>query len=233
MSLLQRFALAGLFGLITSTATAQSIQGTAAFRERMALPSAAFLEATLEDVSHADAPAEVIARARVESPGNPPIAFAITYDPAKILPDRRYVVRARILLGDKLLFATDTATSVLTRGGSNTVSLMLRRVGSKSPEPGSLARTSWQLVKFQGGDGQTLTPDDGAKYTIESPMATVDSPHRLQPRRAPGNLAGRSASVRCDGADARAVPGRTLHDHIVKQWLTSVLCHKDATSSCR
>ena len=29
-----------------------------------------------------------------------------------------------------------------------------------------LSGTSWQLVKFQGGDDTTLTPDDKAKYTI-------------------------------------------------------------------
>ena len=29
-----------------------------------------------------------------------------------------------------------------------------------------LGHTSWQLVKFQGSDDQTLTPDDPAKYTI-------------------------------------------------------------------
>jgi heat shock protein HslJ len=29
-----------------------------------------------------------------------------------------------------------------------------------------LGGTSWRLVKFQGGDGLTLTPDDKAKYTI-------------------------------------------------------------------
>src|SRR5215468_10600871 len=29
-----------------------------------------------------------------------------------------------------------------------------------------LAGTSWKLVKFQGGDGTTLTPDDKGKYTI-------------------------------------------------------------------
>lgn len=31
---------------------------------------------------------------------------------------------------------------------------------------GSLAGTSWQLVKFQGGDHKTLTPDDKSRYTI-------------------------------------------------------------------
>lgn len=33
--------------------------------------------------------------------------------------------------------------------------------------PAGLGGTAWQLVKFQGGDGKTLVPDDPAKYTIE------------------------------------------------------------------
>ena len=31
---------------------------------------------------------------------------------------------------------------------------------------GTLAGTSWQLVRFQGGDGAVLTPDDPSKYTL-------------------------------------------------------------------
>jgi para-nitrobenzyl esterase len=31
---------------------------------------------------------------------------------------------------------------------------------------GGIGGTSWQLVKFQGGDGTVLTPDDKAKYTV-------------------------------------------------------------------
>jgi putative lipoprotein len=64
-----------------------SIQGSATYRERMALPPAAIFDATLEDASRADAPASVVASTRVASPGNPSIAFTITYDPAKILSD--------------------------------------------------------------------------------------------------------------------------------------------------
>jgi para-nitrobenzyl esterase len=33
--------------------------------------------------------------------------------------------------------------------------------------PVGLGGTAWQLVKFQGGDGKALVPDDPAKYTIE------------------------------------------------------------------
>jgi para-nitrobenzyl esterase len=32
--------------------------------------------------------------------------------------------------------------------------------------PAKLEGTSWQFVRFQGGDGKTLTPDNKAKYTV-------------------------------------------------------------------
>ena len=127
--------MAVLLGLISNTAMAQSIKGTATCRERIALPPAAVFEAALEDVSLADALARTIARTRVESPGNLPIAFTIAYDPARILPDHRYVVRARILLGDKLLLTTDTATPVITGGSPTSVSIILRRVGADQTAP--------------------------------------------------------------------------------------------------
>ena len=61
---LARVALAMLFGLIGHTAMAQSVQGTATYRERITLPPGAMFEATLEDVSRADAAASIIARTR-------------------------------------------------------------------------------------------------------------------------------------------------------------------------
>jgi putative lipoprotein len=114
---------------------AQSIQGTATYEERKALPPAAVFEALLEDVSRADAPAEIVASTRIASPGNPPINFTITYDPGKILPKHRYVVRARILLDEKPLFVTDTASPVLTAGSASKLSLMMRPVGGGQTPP--------------------------------------------------------------------------------------------------
>jgi para-nitrobenzyl esterase len=32
--------------------------------------------------------------------------------------------------------------------------------------PQTLGGTSWQFVRFQGGDGRVLTPDDKSKYTL-------------------------------------------------------------------
>lgn len=83
------------------------VKGTATYRERIAMPPDAVFEATLEDVSKADARAEVMGQARIERPGNPPIRFEITYDPVQIISSHRYAVRARILVGGKLFFTTD------------------------------------------------------------------------------------------------------------------------------
>jgi len=135
-------AVSALVTLSAHTAVAQSIQGTATYRERMALPSSAVFEATLEDVSRADAAAETIGGTRLTSPGNPPIKFTITYDPARILADHHYVVRARILVNDQVLFSSDTATPVITRGNPTTVSIVMRRVATaQSPSPGPAGTT--------------------------------------------------------------------------------------------
>ena len=49
--------------------------------------------------------------------------------------------------------------------------LLLAAASVLAQEPGQTAQplggTSWRLVKFQGSDETTLTPDDKAKYTIE------------------------------------------------------------------
>jgi copper homeostasis protein (lipoprotein) len=115
---------------------AGQVIGTATYRERIALPPDAVFEATLEDVSKADAPAEIIGQARIERPGNPPIRFEIQYEPARIISSRRYSVRARILVGGKLFFVTDRSYPVLTGGQGNELALLLRRTGPSAPAGG-------------------------------------------------------------------------------------------------
>ena len=86
--------------------------------------------------------------------------------------------------------------------------------------PTPLAGTSWQLVRFQGGDDTVLTPDDGSKYTL-----TFASD---------GTLAARIDCNRGRGTWTSVAPGRlefgplastrafcgppSMHDRIVKQW---------------
>ena len=152
-----------------ATASGTVIEGTATFRERMALPANAVFEAVLADVSRAGAPAAVIGRTRISSPGSPPYRFTIAYDPPKIDPKRSYAVRARILVGDKLLFTTDTSYPVLTRGNPSSVAVVLRRVGARPPAqsapgpsaPSPLEKKRWTAVELGGrpvADDATRAP---------------------------------------------------------------------------
>jgi putative lipoprotein len=139
-------------GLVLATACAQiapqpQVTGTAAYKEQIALPPNAILEVTLEDVSKADAAAEILGRTRVEQPANPPVRFSIPYDPSRIDPLHRYAVRARILADGKLLFITDRSYAVLRAGQGGDVTLVLRLVGGSSQasdEP--LENTYWKLI---------------------------------------------------------------------------------------
>lgn len=90
--------------------------------------------------------------------------------------------------------------------------------GTQPPAP-NLGGTSWQLVKFQGGDGTVLTPDDKAKYTLAFAQDGVMSA-RIDCNRArggwkssgPGQLEfGPMAATR-----AQCPPG-SLHDQIMRQ----------------
>jgi para-nitrobenzyl esterase len=84
----------------------------------------------------------------------------------------------------------------------------------------SLGGTSWQLVKFHGGDDTILTPDDKAKYTIAfSTDGRVNV--RIDCNRGFGTWksSGRNQLEFGPLAITRAMcPPGSLHDHIVKQW---------------
>jgi uncharacterized lipoprotein YbaY/heat shock protein HslJ len=112
------------------------VTGMATYRERIALPPNAVLEATLEDVSKNGAPAEVIGRTRLEQPGQPPFPISIEFQPSRIIYGHTYSVRVRITVGDELMFITDQAYPVLTGGrGTQTPMMMLQRAS------GSASRT--------------------------------------------------------------------------------------------
>ncbi len=116
-----------------SAAWAETVTGTANFIQRIALPPTAVFEASVQDVSRADAAALVIGSVRIDSPGHPPIAFAIEVDPKRIDEHRRYSVRATISVDGKLLLTTDRAYPVLTKGNGREVAVLLRPAGGPRP----------------------------------------------------------------------------------------------------
>ena len=93
----------------------------------------------------------------------------------------------------------------------------IQRTVIESP---NLAGTSWRLVKFQGSDGTTLTPDDRSKYTIAF-GAYGRLTARIDCNRGRGNWKSGGSNQLQVGplaltrAECRA---GSLHDQIVKRW---------------
>lgn len=126
------------------------VTGTASFRERIAPPPGAAFEAVIEDVSRADAPAIVIGRTVVADAGTPPYDFSIEYDSAEIDEGNTYSVRTRLVDGERLLFTSDTAHPVITKGAPLVVDVQMVKVAlGGSPAP---SRTILDLPATFRGD---------------------------------------------------------------------------------
>ena len=139
LNLTRAAALAALLVLAARPAMAElaTIDGTASYRERMALRPGAVLEVELLDISRADAPSERLASIRIKALGQVPIAFTLRYDPAMIEPNRTYAVTAKLVLQGKVAFRSDTVQPVLTRGAGDTVEILMVRTAAGDAAPPS------------------------------------------------------------------------------------------------
>lgn len=166
------FALVG--ARVAAAQVTSPVRGTATYRERIALPANAVFEATLEDVSREGAQSELIARVQNEQPGNPPIPFVIAFDAGRINPSHSYVVRARILVDDRVWFTTSQNFPVLTTGRASDVQLLLRRASGTSAipsraNPGSapLENTYWKLTSLGGSPIVTASSQREAHLILQ------------------------------------------------------------------
>lgn len=92
------------------------LEGEVFYLQRMALPPSAILSVSLQDVSLADAPAVELARQQGPVAGQVPLAFRLDYAAAKVQPNHRYAVSARIELDGKLMFISTEQHSVKLDG---------------------------------------------------------------------------------------------------------------------
>jgi putative lipoprotein len=128
------------------------VSGTVAYRERIALPPDAVAEVLLSDVSKMDVAAPVIAKTTVLLDGQQvPLTFALGYDSSSIEPNHTYAVRAVILSAGRVIFTTDRAYPVITRGNPTHVDLLLVRV-SQEAVTSEIWGTKW-LLEDLGGAG--------------------------------------------------------------------------------
>ncbi len=121
---------------MSSTSSAASVHGVATLEGTTAtVPAGATFEASLEDVSRADAPAILLGR--ISQPvASAPIRFEIAFDPSRIAPAHTYAVRARIVADSRLSWTSDQVHRVLTHGAGHSVELVLKRVGGTATTGG-------------------------------------------------------------------------------------------------
>jgi uncharacterized lipoprotein YbaY len=117
------------------SAPASAVTGIVTYLQRSALPPTAVIEVQLQDVSRADAPAEVISTQTIEANGQQvPFPYELKYDPTKIDPAHRYSVRATIKDGGQLLFTSTTINPVITNGApTSNVEIIVKPVSSGEP----------------------------------------------------------------------------------------------------
>ena len=87
-------------------------------------------------------------------------------------------------------------------------------------QPQTLVGTSWQLVKFQGGDGTVRAPDDKSKYTLAFADEEVFNV-RFDCNRGRGGWKSPGPKQLEFGAMAMTraqCPPESMHDQLVKHW---------------
>ena len=95
----------------------RTVTGSVSSDEHVEVPAGAILVVELQDVTKPHGTRPMIAKSESKIGDRQlPIAFALSFDPAKIDPTHSYAVAASILLEGQLLFANDTLYPVLTQG---------------------------------------------------------------------------------------------------------------------
>jgi putative lipoprotein len=98
------------------------VKGTVASVDGFVLAPGSQVEVTLADVSRADAPAVVLAKATLPVTGPYPLPFSLPYNPAGIQPNHTYVVSARVTdQAGHLRYLNLQPCFVLTRGALSNV----------------------------------------------------------------------------------------------------------------
>jgi len=152
---------------LVKAAEGARIAGTASYRERVALTPNAVFEATLEDVSRADARATVIARVRRRNPGQVPIRFELRYDRRRLGSTRRYVVRAVIREDGRLRFTGTHGILIRASGKVPRVAILMHRAADTQA---GLANTRWRAIRI-GSQTVTVTGQQREPWIVLDPRS--------------------------------------------------------------
>ncbi len=140
-----------------------TVTGTVALRQPAELPADALLTVTLEDVSRADAPAVTLAQTQTNLHGQQaPIGFSLVYPGPAVQPGDFYAARARLTLGDHLLYTTTEQNRVdaLNPAPIELVMDAVPTTDLPATPDASLTDTYWKLTEV---NGQPIVVTDGTR----------------------------------------------------------------------
>jgi putative lipoprotein len=149
-------------------ATAETLSGTVTYRERIALPPDAQITVQLQDVSRADAPAQVLGEAVIAPTGQVPVPFALDYDAGALRPGHSYALQARITRGDRLLFI-NTSRHAVFGPEPDATDILVERV-ARAPDPA----TSEPGAAVATPQGRWLAEDIGGKGVLDRIQSVLD-----------------------------------------------------------
>lgn len=169
-----------------------TLSGTAAYRERIAMPADAVLTVQLQDISRADAPAQVVSQIQQTfGERQVPLPYRMQVPRTAIDPRMRYALRATVRVNGELRFATTQVYPVLTQSAASSASQPLNLVMQAIP-----AVADQQPGAVSNGASASLPPTEAPINTQTSvPQAPA---HALQ-LDLPATFAGVLPCAGCPG----------------------------------
>jgi uncharacterized lipoprotein YbaY/heat shock protein HslJ len=115
----------------TDANTAETLEGTVTYLQRIALSPDAVMEVRLLDVSRQGAPAEILAAVNVPTVGQQvPLAFQLAYNPDQIQPNHTYSIQARILVDGELQFISTSINPAFSDGADEPIEIRVDPVSA-------------------------------------------------------------------------------------------------------
>jgi len=111
-----------------------SVSGSIDCRQLIVLRPNDIIDVVLLDFAARDT-VGVITDQKITSPGQTPIPFKLTYEPARINPAHHYTVQARIMRNGEPAFTNSKPCFVITHGYSNTARVIVEQTKNTLPSP--------------------------------------------------------------------------------------------------
>ncbi|TKB44399.1 META domain-containing protein [Thalassotalea mangrovi] len=183
----------------SANADMATVTGEVWYRERIKLPDDIQLQVYLEDVSKMDVAVTVLASNSYDNPGMPPWSFELKYDRNSINDKGRYVIRARVMQGDRLRFINTQAYDAFPETGEP-VRVLVQAIATQPnrPQPAQpeaetmnedaresgmeddaklvrlpLTSSSWQLTEIEGKRVNINVREDQSNLQIDEQESRI------------------------------------------------------------